>query len=110
MNSSLRRHQDGLLRADDLLDLFGLDADSRWQDQALCAQVDPEIMYPEKGVSARPAKRICASCPVKAECLSYALDHDERFGVWGGTTEHERRLLRRPATTAPGADRPPLAA
>lgn len=66
-----------------------------WQDLALCAEVDPELFFPDKGESSRPAKRVCAGCEVRAECLQYALDHGERFGVWGGLSERERRELGR---------------
>jgi WhiB family redox-sensing transcriptional regulator len=68
-----------------------------WQEQALCAQTDPEAFFPEKGGSTREAKRICSGCEVKTECLEYALQHDERFGIWGGLSERERRRLRRAA-------------
>jgi len=68
-----------------------------WQDQALCAQTDPEAFFPEKGGSTREAKRICLGCDVKQECLDHALAHDERFGIWGGLSERERRRLRREA-------------
>lgn len=69
-----------------------------WQERALCAQTDPEAFFPEKGGSTREAKRVCLSCDVRAECLEYALAHDERFGIWGGLSERERRRLkRRPA-------------
>lgn len=68
-----------------------------WQSDALCAQTDPEAFFPEKGGSTRDAKRICASCEVKAECLEYALQNDERFGIWGGLSERERRKLRKRA-------------
>ena len=66
-----------------------------WQEEALCAQTDPEAFFPEKGGSTREAKRICVGCTVKAECLEYALAHDERFGIWGGLSERERRRLKR---------------
>jgi WhiB family redox-sensing transcriptional regulator len=68
-----------------------------WQDKALCAQTDPEAFFPEKGGSTREAKRICVSCEVKQECLEYALMQDERFGIWGGLSERERRRLKRAA-------------
>jgi WhiB family redox-sensing transcriptional regulator len=68
-----------------------------WQERALCAQTDPEAFFPEKGGSTREAKRICLGCEVRAECLEYALSHDERFGIWGGLSERERRRLRRAA-------------
>ena len=68
-----------------------------WQDRALCAQTDPEAFFPEKGGSTREAKRVCRSCEVRSECLEYALGHDERFGIWGGLSERERRRLKRQA-------------
>ena len=68
-----------------------------WQADALCAQTDPEAFFPEKGGSTRDAKKICSGCEVKAECLEYALKNDERFGIWGGLSERERRRLRRRA-------------
>lgn len=78
-----------------LLRLVAGDAAAAWQDLALCAETDPEMFFPEKGGSTREAKRVCAACEVRAECLGYALDHDERFGIWGGMSERERRGLRR---------------
>lgn len=66
-----------------------------WQERALCAQTDPEAFFPEKGGSTREAKKICVGCDVKSECLEYALAHDERFGIWGGLSERERRKLRK---------------
>ena len=66
-----------------------------WVDEALCAQINPEEFFPPKGGSVRAAKAVCARCPVVAECLSYALEHNEAFGVWGGKSERERRRLRR---------------
>jgi WhiB family redox-sensing transcriptional regulator len=71
--------------------------DRGWQDRALCAQTDPEAFFPEKGGSVREAKAVCRGCEVRAECLAYALEHDERFGIWGGLSENERRPLRRSA-------------
>lgn len=68
-----------------------------WQSDALCAQTNPEAFFPEKGGSTRDAKKICASCEVRAECLEYALHNDERFGIWGGLSERERRKLRKQA-------------
>jgi WhiB family redox-sensing transcriptional regulator len=77
---------------------IGLEVDAQsWQEQALCAETDPEAFFPEKGGSTREAKKICTGCEVKAECLEYALANDERFGIWGGLSERERRRLRRRA-------------
>jgi len=78
--------------------LFGsTDEDSAlaWQERALCAQTDPEAFFPEKGGSTREAKKVCTRCDVRAECLEYALAHDERFGIWGGLSERERRKLKK---------------
>ncbi len=68
-----------------------------WQSDALCAQTDPEAFFPEKGGSTRDAKKICTTCEVRSECLEYALHNDERFGIWGGLSERERRKLRKQA-------------
>jgi WhiB family redox-sensing transcriptional regulator len=68
-----------------------------WQTDSLCAQTDPEAFFPEKGGSTREAKKICGSCEVRNSCLEYALENDERFGIWGGLSERERRKLRKRA-------------
>jgi WhiB family transcriptional regulator, redox-sensing transcriptional regulator len=67
-----------------------------WMAEALCGQtgIDDGTWYPLKGGSTRPAKALCRRCPVRAECLDYALAHDERFGVWGGLSEQERHQLK----------------
>jgi WhiB family redox-sensing transcriptional regulator len=78
--------------------VFGEGEDeSGWQDRAVCAQTDPDAFFPEKGGSTREAKRVCRACEVRAECLEYALDNDERFGIWGGLSERERRRIKRQA-------------
>src|SRR5690242_16462992 len=79
---------------------LGLDTSSGetvWQDRARCAETDPEAFFPEKGGSTREAKKVCRACEVRAECLEYALQHDERFGIWGGLSERERRRIKREA-------------
>jgi WhiB family redox-sensing transcriptional regulator len=70
-----------------------------WQDRALCAQADPEAWFPEKGGSTREAKKICRGCEVRAECLEYALTNGERYGIYGGLSERERRRLKRESTS-----------
>jgi WhiB family redox-sensing transcriptional regulator len=80
-----------------------------WQERALCAQTDPEAFFPEKGGSTREAKRICNRCEVRTECLEYALGHDERFGIWGGLSERERRRLKRGETVGPKKESPRVA-
>ena len=78
-----------------LADIFGLPEEASWQERSLCAQTDPEAFFPEKGGSTREAKKICTGCEVRSECLEYALEHDERFGIWGGLSDRERRRLKR---------------
>ena len=81
-----------------VVQLFGTpedDAIMGWQERALCAQTDPEAFFPEKGGSTREAKKVCTGCEVRAECLEYALANDERFGIWGGLSERERRKLKK---------------
>lgn len=78
-------------RADD-------DDELAWQLGALCAQTNPEAFFPEKGGSTRDAKKVCGGCDVKSTCLEYAIENDERFGIWGGMSERERRKLRRKNT------------
>lgn len=65
--------------------------DVSWHQDAPCAYVDPELWFPDKGESTKAAKAICRRCPVRAECLDYALTWHQRFGVWGGL--RERRAL-----------------
>jgi WhiB family redox-sensing transcriptional regulator len=80
----------------DPIDLMAAPTDEdQWQERALCAQTDPEAFFPEKGGSTREAKRICLGCEVRDSCLEYALANDERFGIWGGLSERERRRLKR---------------
>ena len=69
--------------------------DPGWQERGLCAQTDPEAFFPEKGGSTREAKKVCLTCDVRQDCLEYALANDERFGIWGGLSERERRKLKR---------------
>lgn len=69
------------------------DEPNAWQADSLCAQTDPEAFFPEKGGSTREAKKICGSCEVKNICLQVALQNGERFGIWGGMSEHQRRKL-----------------
>lgn len=69
-----------------------------WKKFASCAQTDPEVFFPEKGDSTKQAKKICSLCDVTTQCLEYALDNDEQFGIWGGLSEQERRKLRKVRT------------
>lgn len=65
-----------------------------WMADALCAQTDPDLFFPELGSNGNPAKAVCARRRVRAECLDYAMEHREPFGVWGGLSDRERRKLR----------------
>jgi WhiB family transcriptional regulator, redox-sensing transcriptional regulator len=73
-------------------DLF---ASPAFMDLGSCRGMDPDVFFPDRGESLSPAKAVCAECIVRDECLEFALDQGERFGVWGGTSERERRKLRR---------------
>src|SRR3954465_12348161 len=74
---------------------FAGDGERRWQEEANCLGVDPDLFFPERGASTREAKAVCRSCEVRGECLEYALAHGEKFGIWGGLSERERRRVRR---------------
>lgn len=76
-----------------------MSVEQQWRQDALCRQTDPEIFYRPKGHSPRPAKRVCARCDVRAECLTDALRRRERYGVWGGLTTAERKKLQQPVTS-----------
>lgn len=67
--------------------------DKAWQVHGLCRGVDPNVFYPPDAVGSDEAKAICAGCKVQAPCLEYALAWREKFGVWGGTSERERRRI-----------------
>ena len=70
-----------------------------WAGSALCTQADPEIFFPPKGNPGTEAKQVCASCPVRGECLAYAIEADEEFGIWGGLNRAERLRVRQALET-----------
>ena len=70
-------------------------SDRAWMEDALCAQTDPDIFYPEKGGSTAPATSVCNNCAVRAECLEYAVSNDIRHGIWGGTSDNDRKRMAR---------------
>ena len=84
-------------RADSRADSRATDstAEATWQDEANCLGVDPDLFFPERGASTREAKEVCKGCVVREQCLEYALAHGEKFGIWGGMSERERRRIRR---------------
>lgn len=80
-------------------DTWLVDLDERpWAAYAACRTADPDLFFPADDDAARAAVTICRGCPVREECLDWALEVRVRYGVWGGTTERDRRrLVRRSA-------------
>jgi WhiB family transcriptional regulator, redox-sensing transcriptional regulator len=70
-------------------------AELNWMDQARCGEIGGDEWFPEKGGSTAQAKAICRACEVRAECLEYALEHHEHWGIWGGLSGPQRRRLQR---------------
>lgn len=77
-----------------LIDALAL-GELSWQDYGNCRGADSDLFFPDRGASTRRAKQICAECEVRIECLNYAIDNGEKFGIWGGLSERERRRVRR---------------
>lgn len=69
--------------------------DQSWRRQAACLGLDPDIFFPFTGESDAEARAVCATCVVTAECLEHALTAAEYVGIWGGTSERQRRIMRR---------------
>ena len=67
----------------------------KWMAEALCAQVDTDVFFPEQGASVQMAKQVCRRCNVQQECLDYAVEHKIIHGVWGGMADRDRRKIRR---------------
>lgn len=76
-------------------DLDALMRKPEWMELGECRGVDVELMFPTQGESTKAAKAMCRRCEVQAECLAYAMNNGEKFGIWGGLSERERRRLRR---------------
>ncbi|MFC8194314.1 WhiB family transcriptional regulator [Streptomyces sp. NPDC060006] len=76
-------------------------SETAWSERGLCRSAEPEELFVE-GAAQNRAKIVCNGCVVRTECLAYALDNRIEHGVWGGTTERERRALlrRRPTVTS----------
>ena len=73
-----------------------------WRNSAACRKSDPELFFPVGSVTSGPgldqaekAKAVCNSCGVQEDCAQYALENDQKFGIWGGLTEDERLALKR---------------
>jgi WhiB family redox-sensing transcriptional regulator len=82
-------------RSMDMVSLMYGPQERSWQTRANCMGVDPDLFFPERGASTREAKEVCRGCVVREDCLEYALANGEKFGIWGGLSERERRRLRR---------------
>ena len=70
-------------------------ADMEWTEHARCQGLDPEQFFRRGVAQSRGAIKVCGRCPVKEDCLRYAVEHDVDFGVWGGLTERQRRAYQR---------------
>jgi len=77
--------------------------EASWQMEANCLGVDPDLFFPERGASTKEAKAVCRGCMVREDCLEYALANGEKFGIWGGLSERERRRIRRQRALARAA-------
>lgn len=90
--------------------VYGLIERPAWFAEAACAGLDIDLFFPERGETTSAAKAVCAGCPVRDECREFGMR--ERFGVWGGASERERKTLRReqpkpePAASAPPSKSP----
>jgi WhiB family redox-sensing transcriptional regulator len=71
------------------------DPDRSWMSQANCLGINPDLFFPERGESVTEAKAVCADCIVRNRCREYAITNNEKFGIWGGTSERERRRIRK---------------
>jgi WhiB family redox-sensing transcriptional regulator len=74
--------------------------DATWRARAACRDLDTAFFFPESDADAEPALAVCASCPVRDACLEFALTTRQDDGVWGGTTEAQRKRIRRRRSTA----------
>lgn len=73
-------------------------ATSSWWNMAACLTADPELFFPISSTGAgeahlAKAKAVCSRCPIRQGCLDYAIDSHQAYGVWGGTSEDERRRM-----------------
>ncbi len=69
--------------------------DLKWQNGASCTGANANLFFPQRGASTREAKSICRECSVRPECLEFAISTGEKFGIWGGMSERERRRVRK---------------
>ena len=72
-----------------------INLETSWQEFSNCLGVDADLFFPERGASTKEAKQVCQGCVVRLDCLEFALVNSEKFGIWGGMSERERRRIRR---------------
>jgi len=77
-----------------MLDIYDL-SNNQWKLKGSCRGLDADLFFPDRGASTRLAKSVCRKCPVQEECLEYAVNNREKFGIWGGLSERERRAIRK---------------
>ena len=100
-------------RTSSLARLFAVEPENDWRPEAACRGLDPELFFSSDEIVNRQerlereaeAKAVCTRCTVRSECLSYALDASERYGIWGGLNPQERRALGRSRAGDPAAER-----
>ncbi|MFO0920119.1 MAG: WhiB family transcriptional regulator [Candidatus Saccharimonadales bacterium] len=73
----------------------GIEGETSWMEQAACSDSSPETFFPTGGAGVKIAKTICTECVVREDCLNYAIDNNVDHGIWGGTSERERRRIIR---------------
>lgn len=88
-----------------MLDIYDL-ANNQWKLQGSCRGLDADLFFPDRGASTRLAKSVCRKCPVQEECLEYAVNNREKFGIWGGLSERERRAIRKKRSTVINSHKP----
>ena len=76
------------------------ETDDSWMHRAACRGLDPDLFYPERGAEGETAKGVCRRCPVKTQCLEYALANYEFFGIWGGESDRSRRRIKKQRASA----------
>ena len=79
------------------------DTDDAWRLLANCLEQNPDLFFPERGASTKEAKAVCQGCEVRGDCLEYALANGEKFGIWGGLSDRERRRILRQRALARAA-------
>jgi len=100
-------------RVSSLARLFAVEPENDWRPEAACNGLDPELFFSSDDIVNRQerlereaeAKAVCTRCSVRNECLSYALEAGERYGIWGGLSPQERRALGRTRSGAAAAER-----